>query len=191
MKTLFIIYVFATLAAVGAEPSTHEYEPNLKISTPKSWQKAGVPAVIDKSKKDKGPYKLLSKYFSGKAKSKEFNQEDMNTFIQLLAPAKGETEIARLGIYMAFTSIRKSPYAKDILPVVQARFDKAPDDEVVFWAAMLGDLKDASRVARVLELYAKATNSEDKKFYGGTLREMGYEVPFEEDKPKPATSGKK
>ncbi len=136
----------------------------------------------------------LRLYFNDK--STTANRDDIVTLAQLIQPVAGECpqiDTVLSLIPMVFY-VSKAPDSNLLIEPLRARFTDLKGKGAIYTTVrlMLLDcliaLKDKSQVSETLEIYASEQEQDLKDWSQRCLRKMGYELPFEEEKPQPKSS---
>ncbi|CAN5904351.1 hypothetical protein BH11VER1_BH11VER1_34750 [soil metagenome] len=200
----FVAYLFAwaiQFNALGQSQQSGGAIPEgvLTRPTPPDWQAADAPKRLDKTRVNEGKgYVALAKFLMSKAKANTLTVSDCEMFAWLVRPTKDEHEWfinMTQPAFNAFVANTKTETFKDfariLIPAYRARLHQCPEGWKALAISNLSRLKDTESAPLVLELLAAATDELERGIYRRALRNMGYEVPFEEEKPKPAGAMKK
>ncbi len=184
----------ASEEAQSSSQVIREFPSAIREEYPLSWKKLGMPTKFDRA--DKNNSTRLNEYASSLGErivAGKVSDEDFEIVLHLLTPAQGQPDFhegnafraASMFIY-AYAGLQKNndPRFKRIALALRPCLDSKTNG----WGAamLLAQLKDKDSIEKILsKLPEWEKNPSLKSGTVNALRRLGYELPFEEDKPRP------
>ena len=172
-----------------SETKTHAVAPEATSPTIEhiqpQWVALGIPGEVDRNQKS--DFSQWKRYFAGfrqRFLDEKISATDAEIFTYFMQQVQGQ-DINLLWLFAAHAQyFRETPYASSIIQLCRALLDRKDESVRVFAASALSRLGDKESVDKILPLLS-IQDERRRRSIKNALRRLGYELPVEEDAPKP------
>jgi hypothetical protein len=188
-RTPYLIWALGFLPALTG--LSRDTEKGLRETSPPEWTALGFPSVIDRSQ---NPSKELNEFINSAReklwrtnRSTSGSDREIATYLAIyrhfLTPVPGEHENFRYKMLFSVEIFANVPEAIELAPLLRPSLQH-PEEAVRTWIAMeLAMIGDKESVPDILPLLL-SRNPDTVHVAKKALRMLGYELPFEDEKPQ-------